>query len=103
MIVPRTGWQCRLTDLPARRLGHTQSGLTVCGGGTDLQTRSSCVRLEGRGWVTSHTLLYPRIHHTNWNSPLGLVLLGGAPVNAAELLHQNGTSSVLFYIQHDFR
>ena len=116
MLVPSTGFQCQLRkvwrlliifdcsdcrDLPDRRYGHSQVGLTLCGGGRDQETRGSCLTWqETDGWVSSHLLQYSRIYHSTWLSPRGLVLLGS---NTAELLHSNGTASVLFYLQTSFR
>ena len=99
-MVPSTGQQCQLRDLPDRRYGHTQAGLRVCGGGREEESRGSCLRWEPGGWVSSHLLNYRRIYHAAWNSPQGPVLIGS---NTAELLHTNGSSSVLFYLQAYFR
>ena len=87
-------------DLPDRRYGHSQAGLTVCGGGRTEESRRSCLRWEGEGWVTSHLLNYSRIYHASWLSPRGSLLIGD---NTAELLHSNGTTEVLFYLQTHFR
>ena len=50
--------------------------------------------------MTSHHLYYSRIYHSAWSSPLGIVLIGS---NTAELLHSDGTTSVVFYLQTSFR
>ena len=114
VLVPSTGYQCQMRkvcciltilnnfcrNLPDRRYGHSQTGLTLCGGGRGEESRGSCLRWEGGGWVTSHHLNYSRIYHATWGSPIGILLIGS---NTAELLHTNGTTSVLFYLQIDFR
>ena len=92
---------CR--DLPHPRHGHTHTGLTVCGGGEGDVTRRSCVTWRGGDWVTSHHLLYSRIYHSSWDSPLGILLLGGTSASTAELLHQNGTTTILFYLIDNLR
>ena len=116
VLVPSTGYKCQMRkvwkmwkifrsipirDLPDRRYGHSQTGLTLCGGGLGAdESRASCLRRERGGWVTSHHLFYSRIYHSAWSSPLGIVLIGS---NTAELLHSDGTTSVVFYLQTSFR
>ena len=116
VLVPSTGYQCQLRkvwkllkifggmfrrNLPDRRYGHSQTGLTLCGGGPGGQEiRDWCLTWEGGDWVRSHHLSYSRIYHSTWLSPLWILLLGS---NTAELLHSNGTTSVLFYLQIQFR
>ena len=48
-------------------------------------------------WLQSHTLLYPRVNHTSWLSPSGLVLIGGAGEGSdtLELLNTDSASSEL--------
>ena len=88
-------------DLLDRRYGHSQTGVTLCGGGpSGGESRGSCLTWEGGGWVRSHHLQYSRIYHSTWLSPLGILLIGS---NTGELLHSNGTTSVLFYLQIEFR
>ena len=89
-----------MMDLPDRRYGHSQAGLSLCGGGVDEESRGSCLTWEREDWVRSHHLQYSRIYHSTWLSPLGILLMGS---NTAELLHSNGTTSVLFYLQIQFR
>ena len=63
MLVPSTGYQCQLRfvkiiflifvritsrDLPDRRYGHSQAGLSLCGGGRDEESRGSCLSWGGR-------------------------------------------------------
>ena len=47
---PSTGQQCRLSDLPDARVGHTMEAKTVCGGVKDENdenddTKTSCITL----------------------------------------------------------
>ena len=74
-----------------------------CGGGEEDLTRRSCVTWRDGDWVTSHHLLYSRIYHSSWDSPLGILLLGGTSASTAELLHQNGTTTILFYLIDNLR
>ena len=80
-----------------------------CGGGESDSTGLSCVTLaededtkEWR-WLQSHTLLYPRVNHSSWLSPSGIVLLGGAGEGSdtTELLNTDSTSSELFELEFD--
>ena len=89
---------CSLPDLPDRRVGHTQSGAVVCGG---FHTRSSCLTFSSGGWTQSHTLLEERYRHSTWKSPRGLLLMGGQySPKTTELLHDDGTSSKQFDLEH---
>ena len=66
---------CQLPRLPAPgRAGHTQSSFTSCGGET---TETSCLTFDGE-WEQSHSLSEPRDEHVSWQSPAGILLMGGA-------------------------
>ena len=66
---------CVLPDLKVETYGHSQSGLTACGG---QKSQRLCYTLSGNGqWVVSHNLNERRKYHTSWNSGKGLFLLGG--------------------------
>ena len=61
---------------------HTQSGLTACGGGHAWDAGSyaweTCRTLTSNAeWETSHQLLHRRRRGVSWNSPEGIILLGG--------------------------
>ena len=82
---------CRLPDLPHSRYKHTSTGTTLCGGGDNWDTRSSCTRLDTvtGTWVTSHRTAQPRVSHSSWDGPAGLVLIGGTwSTNSTELLRE---------------
>ena len=59
---------CNLPDLQEHTDGHSQDGLTVCGGGSgSIDTGDKCFTLTTTGqWTQSHTLLYRRRHHNSW-------------------------------------
>ena len=63
-------------------MGHTQSGLTACGGGHAWDAGNyaweTCRTLTSNAeWKTSHRLLHWRRRGVSWNSPEGIILLGG--------------------------
>ena len=67
---------CTMPPLPAGRDRHSQSGLTACGGrGSDVS--QTCSTFSNGDWITSHTLREERQWHVSWNSPSGIMLLGG--------------------------
>ena len=63
VYVPSTGQQCRLPELPDRRVEHTMENKTVCGGvdyDNDNDTSTSCLTLTGDGWERTTKLLERR-------------------------------------------
>ena len=80
VILP-SGRSCCLPSLPEPRSGHTQSGLTACGGwgGILVQqtTWHTCVTFAAGVWKRSHTLSETRWFHWAWQSPAGILLMGG--------------------------
>ena len=65
---------CQLPRLPAPgRREHTQSSLTACGGA---DTGYSCLTFDGE-WEQSHSLSRARYDHVSWQSPAGILLMGG--------------------------
>ena len=90
---------CSMPDLPAHRLSHTQAGLRLCGG-----TQHDCLTFTDGEWVTSHTMEADkyRIGHSSWDTPDGLVLLGGLNTpNTSEILSFSiGDSTEYFPLKH---
>ena len=75
-------------------------------GGLGTAARTSCARYRGRGagWAASHSLLYPRQHHSSWPVEEGVVLLGGgASLKTAELARWDGSSEQLFALKYRTR
>ena len=67
----------------------------------NINTRTSCVTLEGGSWVTSHTLQQQRRDHSQWASPGGLVLMGGNDHGySSELLSDAGDSTERFTMKY---
>ena len=85
-------WHCSLPPLPEQRDSHTQTGLVACGG-FQKNSQKSCVRFSKgeEKWKKSHTLKKKRWSHVSWNSPEGILLMGGLGSGATyELLTNNG-------------
>ena len=79
---------CNLPDLPYDRYLHSQTGLTLCGGRHDPES-TNCQTLSSTGsWEETHTLSMRRASHCAWNSPQGIILIGGRDSGA-------GTTSVI--------
>ena len=78
---------CSLPDLPYETWGHTQHGLTTCGGSSG-EIRRLCYTFDTitGTWNVSHNLIKERKYHTYWETPKGIVLLGGSGENSTELL-----------------
>ena len=94
---------CHLEELPAPRYHHTQSGNITCGGG-DASSQSSCVMLRDGSWERTHTLSKERNMHSSWNSPVGVLLLGGkGAATSTELLLKSGGTSAPFNLKHPTR
>ena len=70
-------WNCPMPAMPKPRRGHTQTGLVTCGGANDGQ--KSCITfISGDvNWKKTHTLAKGRDGHSAWDSPQGIVLIGG--------------------------
>ena len=96
---------CSLPDLPMHRDSHTQAGRRVCGGSqydSDPSTGlwSNCLTFTDGDWVASHTMEASsyRAGHCSWDSPDGLVLLGGwNTVNTSEILSFDTGDSMEYF------
>jgi len=104
VYVPSTGKHCQLPDLPDRRDRHTLENMMVCGGYRS-GTRKSCLTLTDAVWeVTTTTLLEDRYYHVSWDSPAGVILMGGdgryGSPRTTEKILQNGTSTASFDLRY---
>ena len=71
-----SGRSCLLPRLLSPgRAAHTQSSFTACGG-RDGDTGTSCLTFDGE-WEQSHSLSEGRSGHVSWQSPAGILLMGG--------------------------
>ena len=88
---------CSLPNLPYKRYGHSQTGLTACAGYGDSASESTCHTLSSTGtWEVSHNLNQSRVYHSAWDSPQGIVLIGSGDTSAwttTEILLENGDTA----------
>ena len=99
VILP-SGRSCRLPSLPEPRSGHTQSGLTACGGWGGILVQNTtwhtCVTFAAGVWKRSHTLANKRLFHVAWQSPAGILLIGGTEQTSELLSATTSTTSLGF-------
>ena len=99
---------CSLPDLPYSRYGHSQTGVTACGG-EDFAAWSKCHTLSSTGsWIQSHNLAQGRRDHSAWASPQGIILLGGYEWDSSvrttsEILLENGDTTPGFNLDYQTR
>ena len=94
---------CSLPDLPylLYKSFYSQTGVTVCGG--DAAANSTCHTLSSTGsWELSHNLAQARAGHSAWDSPQGIVLIGGTESRTTtEILLENGDTAPGFNLDYD--
>ena len=96
IFIPSTNQTFNLPSVPLNpRVWHTLTGNVLCGG-VYRNTDTSCLELtrNGNGWQPYSTeLQHPRLAHSSWDSPEGIVLLGGYDSgNTTELVTRTNTS-----------
>ena len=96
---------CPMPPMPEPRVGHTQTGLVACGNMWP-DTRKSCVTFSSGGddWVASHNLTRIRRLHSAWDSPQGIMLLGGGfsgSGKTTEILLENGETTPGFNLVYE--
>ena len=101
-VILSNGSLCTLPSLPGARNRHSQSGLTACGG-QDSTAQDTCTTFSNGAWTTSHHLDPFRKSHVSWNSPSGLMLLGGnySPRTTALLSTTSSSSSAHFDLPYN--
>ena len=108
VFVPN-GWKCNMPNLPifiGNRRMHSQSALTACGGeGYYDEPWTSCLTFNGE-WEQSHELSVERGGHVSWQSPDGIILMGGEdsknnPQSSELLSNIDTTSSPRFDLAYD--
>ena len=108
VILPNGTALCSIEDLPENRDGHTQNGLTVCGGYTGYDyTLRSCIQYKEGSWNTLvDDLEYERHQHMSWmmNQEGDTMLIGGSySPTRTEIVYQNGTSIRSFDLKYSAR
>ena len=104
-VILEDGSTCTLPDLPPPgRREHSATGLTLCGGVGDEDTPTTCSTFTGQ-WETSHQLGVPRWMHVSWDSPSGILIIGGGhgvTKQTTEILsHNSSTTSPSFQLPYD--
>ena len=97
--VTTTGERCQLPSLNEERGGHTQNGFLACGGKmeqNEAANRDSCSQFVNGTWSNVYNLSSSREWHMSWNSPQGVVLIGGTFHNSVELLEPDGNIRHLY-------
>ena len=97
IFIPSTQETFPLPAIPGRpRVWHTLTGNVLCGG-VYPGTSTSCLELTqtGDGWKDYSTSLnQSRLAHSQWDSPSGIILLGGYDSShSTELVSSAGTRS----------
>ena len=104
-VILEEGSTCTMTpDLPPPgRFYHSATGLTLCAGVGDEDTETTCSTFTGQ-WETSHQLGVPRWMHMSWDSPSGIILLGGGDTEARQttetLSHNSSTTTPSFQLPY---
>jgi len=66
--------------------------------------RTSCLTLTDAGWEVTTTLLEDRYYHSSWDSPAGVILMGGdgryGSPRTTEKILQDGTSTASFDLRY---
>ena len=102
-------WHCSLPPIPENKSRDTLTGLVACGGFQENEQKS-CDRFSKgeEEWKKSHTLKESRRSHVAWNSPDGVLLMGGRDTifenttwsTSTELLTNNGDTTPGFKIKY---
>ena len=106
VYIPSTGEIIELPSIPLNtRVWQTLTGNVLCGG-VYPGTSSSCLELtqSGAGWQSYSTGLDPpRMAHSAWSSPIGIILLGGYFSPTTTQLITNISTSPGFSLDSDTR
>ena len=104
VISPSGGVSCQLPSLEGdERVYHTQEGGLLCGGGWFSHTVTTCLRLAGPGWETSHQLQTQRFYHASCQLEPGVLLLGGGGGHGhtTELVRAEGGTELMFTLKYN--
>ena len=106
MFIPSTKETFPLPSIPGSpRVWHTLTANILCGG-VYPGTSDNCLELQqnGDGWKDfSSTLKKSRLAHSQWNSPHGVVLLGGYFSGSSTELVKSGGSVSQFTLKYNIR
>ena len=102
LLTMEGSWICQLPPMPEPRIRHTQSGRIICGG-WDPAARKSCITFfsGGEDWVKTHNLTQDRRYHSAWESPQGVMLMGGLDhQTTTEILTGDGDTNPGFSLDY---
>ena len=106
IYIPSTRMTFALPSIEGHpRVWHTLTGNVLCGG-VYRDTDTSCLELTetGEGWQPySSVLQQPRLAHSAWNSPEGIVLLGGYYSGDTTELVTSADTSTKFQLNYNLR
>ena len=95
---------CSLPDLPFETWGHTQDGLTTCGGIGSMQRRCYTFDTTTGTWNNSYNLNEEKKYHNQWRVNEGLLLVGGSNgVKSAEFLLNGNKVDTRFELKYTAR
>ena len=113
---PWTKTSCMLPNITDIRVGHTQDGLLLCGGGAGFlavdNTLLTCLTWSQGTWNVSHHMIYRRKNHVSWTpaSGAGTYLMGGVfitdvpnPDKKTEIVKPDGTAEQGFDLATTFK
>ena len=84
-VILEDGSTCTMPDLPSPgRRFHSATGLTLCGGTVNGDTWKTCSTFTVGQWETSHQLGVQRDNHVSWDSPVGIIIMGGTDIEARQ-------------------
>jgi len=89
---------CSIKNMPQYKDGHTQTGLSACGG-FNKDTRKNCIHFYKGSWIDEGSNLFSeRAYHSSWKNQDGDTLLIGGfySLTSTEIVHQNGSSTRSF-------
>ena len=106
IFIPSTDETFALPSIPGSpRVWHTLTRNVLCGG-VYPGTSDSCLQLTetGDGWQPYSTALQtPRLAHSTWDSPEGIVLLGGYYSGDTTELVTSADTSTKFQLNYNLR
>ena len=89
------------------KISNPKTGVTACGGEGSSAAKSTCDTLSSTGsWEETHSLDKNRRAHSAWDSPQGVMLLGGTDSSArttSEILLESGDTSPGFNLNYQTR
>ena len=98
VLVPSLNTSCSLPSLPENTAGHTQDGLSQCGGyGSEM----FCHQFSQGRWRPQE-LGEGRIHHSSWRTGGSLYLMGDREsIDTTEVIDTDGNTRHTFDLKYE--